>query len=249
MGKFEKSAINTTLIALALTFAFLAAGCGSSRSPLERLKRDLAKYPEYSIILEDMKEDGNFFTDYFHRYKYVYGEATGHGDTLTYQNDITEWQRLEEKEYRKYENFLGMILVSKTADGKVSDVQYPPGYQYVGDSRYGTWRTDSHGNSFWEFYGKYALISSMFGMFNRPIYRNDWNDYRDYRGRGQTYYGPNREYGTNGTQTKQTHKSFFDRRVERDRQKKSSFSQKVQQRTRRSNMSGTRSRSRGGSGK
>ncbi|MCG8604027.1 hypothetical protein MJD09_03380 [bacterium] len=224
--------------------ALLLLACGSASS-LERVKRDLNRYPEYSIILEDMREEGNFFKDYYHRYKVVYGQKAKSGDELEYQNELTDWYKVDKKEYEKYANNLGMVLVSKSKDGKISDVAQPPGYQYVGDQRYGQWRRDSGGNSFWEFYGKYAFFSHMFGMFSRPIYRNDWDNYSDYRSRGRPYYGNNRQYGTNGTHTKRTHKTFHDRQLRKDAARKARFSQRVQQRTRRSNMSGARSRSRG----
>ena len=226
----------------------LIAGC-AGRSPLEQLQRDLSKYPEYSIILEDMKEEGNFFKDYFHRYKIVFAEATGIPDSLIYRSEITDWNQVDKREYRKYANFLGMVIASKSREGIVSEAQYPPGYQYVGDPRYGTWRRDERGNSFWEFYGKFAFFSHMFGMFGRPIYRTDYEGYRSYRSRGQPYFGKNREYGTNGTYTKQTNKSFFERRMARENARKARFSERVKNRVRRSRMSSVRRRSSRGFGK
>jgi len=231
-----------------LLLVVLFVSCGAS-TPLKRLQSDLERYPEYSIILADMKEDGNFFKDYYHQYKVVYGEKESGSDSLTYRTQTTDWQRVEQKEFERNQNYLGMVLASKSADGKVSDDRYPPGYQYVGDNRYGQWRTNSSGGSFWEWYGKYAFFSSMFGMFNRPIYRSDWGDYRSYRGSGRPYYGRNRQYGTNGSYTKRSNPSFFERRKQREARQKSRFSQRVKNRTRRSNMSNFRSRRSGGFGK
>lgn len=219
------------------------------QTPVERLKKDLNRYPEYSIILEDMQEEGNFFKDYFHKYKLVYGEKSNADDTLSYQTLETDWYQIEKDEYQKFYPYLGMVIASKTSDGKIDDSKYPPGYQYVGDSRYGRWRTDNSGNSFWEFYGKFALMSHVFGMFNRPVYRTDWNSYRDYRRTGRDYYGSGGVYGTNGSYTKTSKPDFYQRRVARERASKSSFSQKVQQRVRRSKMSNVRSRSSRGFGK
>ena len=228
--------------------AILILACASS-SPVERFKGELNKYPEYSIILEDQREEGNFFKDYHHRYKVVYAEKLeGSGDSLAYQSEITDWQEVPKKEYQKYYPYLGMVIASKSQDGKISDSQSPPGYQYVGDSRYGNWRRDERGNSFWEFYGKFAFFSHMFGMFGRPIYRNNWDTYRDYRSTGRPYHGPDRQYGTNGTHTQRTNKTFFERKSQKEAQRKARFSERVKQRTRRSKMSGTRSRS-GGFGK
>ncbi len=53
------------------------------------------------------------------------------------------------------------------------------GSQMVGNPNYGQWRTDSSGSSFWEFYGKYALLSQLFGG-GRSIYYNSWASHRPY---------------------------------------------------------------------
>ncbi len=232
---------------LLLLLFFWVSACTTS-SPLEKLKKELSQYPQYSIILEDMKEEGNFFKEYYHKYKVIYAKRVDQKDSLTFYTDILDWQKVPKKEFRKYFNYLGMVITSKTPDGQVTQTAYPPGYQYVGNPRYGRWVTDSRGNSFWEFYGKWMFLSSMFNMFGRPVYRNDWNDYRRYSRRGEPWFGRGKEYGTFGSRTKQVHKSFFERRQMRERARKQSFAQRVKQRTRRSKMSGFRRRS-GGFGK
>ena len=141
-----------------------------------------------------------------------------------------------------------MVLASKGGIDDITNTPSPPGYQYIGNKRYGRWRQDSHGNSFWEFYGKYAFFSHLFGGFTRPIYRNDWNDYRRYNSMGRPYYGRNNQYGTQGKLTKQTNRSYFQRQKAKAQARKSRFSNKFKQRTRRSRMSGFRGRS-GGFGK
>ncbi len=227
--------------------AILLLSC-SSGTPLKRLQSAMSEYPEFSIMLADMKEEGNFFKDYYHRYKVVFGHKVAGQDSLTYERAVTDWYRVDRSEFQKYENFLGMVLVSKGPDGKISDDRYPPGYQYVGDSRYGEWRRDSGGNSFWSFYGKYAFFRSMFGMFGGPIYSSRWDTYRDARYRGRPYYGSNHEYGTGGSYTKRTSPGFYQRRQQRELSRKARFSDRVRQRARRSRMSGFRRRS-GGFGK
>jgi len=231
------------LLVASFTFA-----CGAT-TPLKRIAKDLEKYPEFSITLADMKEDGNFFKEYYHRYKTVYKEKGEPGDESAFHNEETDWLRVKKDEYQKYQDYLGMVLLSKSKEGKISNDKYPAGYQYVGDSQYGKWQRDSSGGSFWEWYGKYAMFSTMFGMFNRPIYQSHWNDYSGNRRSGRAYYGPNREYGTRGSYTKKSNPSFFERRQKRESARKSAFSQKVKERTRRSKMSGVRSRRSGGFGK
>ncbi len=232
-----------------LLFAGLLLACAARLSPLERLTQQYQRYPQYSIILNDMKEEGNFFKSYYHQYKIVYGAPFPEKpDSLAYFTEITDWFRVDRKTYEKYFNFLGMALITKTPDGRVIDVQFPPGYQYVGDPRYGTWRTDAHGNTFWEFYGKYMFLSQMFGMFTRPIYRSEWEDYRRYTRRGRPFFGRGNEYGTFGKVTQKTYRSFFERQQLKQQLKRQRFAEKVKQRIRRSRMSGWRSRS-GGFGK
>jgi len=230
-----------------LAGALLITSC-VSQSPLDRLREQLSRYPEYTIILQDLRQEGNFFKEYYHQYKLVFSQKSGASKDPVYDTQTSNWYQVPQAEFKKYQNNLGMVLFSKTAKSGLSDAKYPPGYQQVGNPRYGNWRTDSSGNSFWEFYGKFAFMSHMFGMFNRPIYRNDWNSYRQSRSRGAPYFGRGGEYGTNGSLTKHTNKSFFDRRVRREAARKSAFSDRVRQRANRSRMSGFRGRS-GGFGK
>ncbi len=220
----------------------------SPPSALQRIQDGLEQFPEYSIVLEDMEESGNFFPDYFHRYKVVYGEKIAGQDSLSYKTYTTDWEQVKKKEFERYADFLGMTLVSKSAEAGLNDTPQPPGYQYVGNTQYGQWRTDSSGNSFWEWYGRYAFFSHMFGMFNRPVYRGDYDDYRRYRSDRRPYFGRGNTYGTSGSYTKQTKKSFYERRQSKMSASKSRFGDKVRQRVKRSNMSGFRSRS-GGFGK
>lgn len=56
------------------------------------------------------------------------------------------------------------------------------GSHLVGNPRYGSWRTDNSGNSFWAWYGQYAMFRTIFGG---PRYSyGSW-----YGNRGWSYYG------------------------------------------------------------
>ena len=86
----------------------------------------------------------------------------------------------------------------------------PPGMAYVGNDRYGEWKKDDTGNSFWSWYGKYALFSHLF--FFPPSYfgYGGWNSWNNtYRNR-QPYFGKtqngNQGYGTRGSFVKQSPK-------------------------------------------
>ncbi len=241
--------VRTRLVAvLTMICALLAAGCQAPPAdPLREVSRGLERYPRYSIILSDMDVSGTFFKTYKHRYKVLFGKAgnegTGGAETvaeegLTFDRRELQWTEVDRKFYQQHEPHLGMVLLSKGEDGKVEEAAYPPGYQYVGNSRYGTWRTDRRGNSFWEFYGKYALFSHLMGS-SRPIYRNDYDSYRDYRRRRQPYFGGN-AYGTRGTVTRTSNPTFYQRQQARQQTKNQRFSQRAKSRT-----SSARSRSSG----
>ncbi len=165
-------------------------------------------------------------------------EETNGGDGLVFETETTGWIEVSRQFFDKYEPLLGMVVLSKNDQGNVGTENYPPGYQYVGNRRYGSWRTDSSGGSFWEFYGKYALFSHLLGSSRRPLYRSDYDLYRNSRSSGRPYFGPSNNYGTRGSYTKTSNPTFFQRQQVRQSSKNQRFSQKVKSRA-----SSSRSRS------
>jgi hypothetical protein len=211
----------TQLRLIGLMAAVLVVAACATETPLERLERQLEQYPQYSVTLQDMREDG-----YLHQYGVVIGEPQAGSEDLVYRDSIRDWQQVGRRTYIRYQPHLGMVILSKGPDG-IDRNQHPPGYQQVGNQRYGQWRDEGGGRSFWVFYGQYALLSHMIGGFSRPIYRNDWNGYRSARGRGQTYYGAGGVYGTNGSVTRQTNPNFFRRQTARQAARSRSFGQRL----------------------
>lgn len=139
---------------------------------------------------------------YFHKYTIVEDD----------QQHDTEWEPVSEDVYEENFEFLGMALLTKPfgkfeeeADTKAS----PPGMGFVGNPQYGKWEKDNNGNSFWGWYGRYALFSNLlFYSTMGPIRYGTWNRYNTgYRGRrpffGSTT-GGSAMFGTHGTYTKQS---------------------------------------------
>ncbi len=144
-------------------------------------------------ILTDMKEeDGR----YYHQYRVIQdGKSTETG-----------WLEVDAATYRKHEDHLGMSIYSKpegVLEEDAVEVASPPGYAYVGNPRYGQWQ-GSGANSFWVFYGQYALMRDLLWGpgYYRPVPRGDWDGWRDSRRAGRPYYGRNNEYGTQGSATR-----------------------------------------------
>ncbi len=163
----------------------------------------LSVYVGYSKILDDMKVESasrNSAPLYFHKYLLeVDGQI----------NKNQDWVPVSEAFYRANEDNLGMAIVSKKAgqfDDEANTHATPPGMAYMGDPKYGEWRRDSNGNSFWAWYGKYALFSTLFSFPPRSFGYNRWNSFhRNYR-YDRPYYGRTadgyRQYGTKGAFTK-----------------------------------------------
>lgn len=194
--------IYSLLVLLALTLT----SCGEDfqKSPIDNLIRDMSDVPAYSVILHDMNVEGTFFKDYFHQYEIV--KITPGNEP---EKNLTGWVEVPEELFRKHIDHMGMELVSKGEDGKVSKTPSPPGYSnFVGNQRYGRWET-RNGQSFWHFYGQYMFLNSMFNMATFPVRRSYYDTYRrDYYGR-RAYYGPtvsgSRTYGTRGRYTRQAY--------------------------------------------
>ena len=191
--------------------------CGS-KDPVRELIRDLDRYPEYSLIVDDTRiEDSSFFPDYFLRFQVLTaaGQRAAGRDTIVYEERRTDWMEVKEETFYRYEKYVGMVVSSKSLDGRRTGTSqaHPPGYQYVGNSHYGFWG----GGGFWQFYGQYALMSSLMGGWN--VGRGDWEDYRRNRERGRPYYGPTKggrpTFGSRGSQTQKTRPQFYQRQQSR----------------------------------
>ena len=220
--------------------ALLGAVWGCSSAPdLAEFRQRLAAYPEYTVVLTDMEPD-----DSAHRYRVIHAKPGTEAAAEEFGEFDSGWVRVPAAYFSQHLDHLGMTILSKGPDGEVSEVAEPPGYSQVGNPSRGEWRNDSQGRSFWHYYGQYAFFSSMFGFGGRPVYRADWDTYRGQRTAGRPYFGSNNQFGTKGSYTKSTYKSFFDRRTAREAR----FADQLKGKVRRSNMSGVRSRS-FGSGK
>lgn len=166
------------------------------KSPVDKLIKELEKENNYSIILSDMdvKNPNSSNPQYQHKYKIIIEIP----DSVVAEE--TAWKDVTSTFFNKHVDNMGMEIVSKK-DGVITKEAVPAGYaNFVGNPQYGQWR-ERNGTSFWEFYGRYAFMSSMFNLMTFPARRAYWNDYHtNYYGTGRGYYGPSgqRIYGTRG---------------------------------------------------
>jgi len=183
------------LFILASIFLFSCGEESFKKNPVDIIIRDMPKEVEsFSVILFDMEVEGTFVRTYKHQYKIITEKAS------KISEETTGWFEVPKEFFKQHENNMGMEIVSKSKDGKISKVAAPPGYSnYVGNPQYGSWSS----NGVWTFFTQYAMMSMMFNMMTYPVQRSYWNDYRsNYYGRS-SYYGPTNSDGrtTYGSQS------------------------------------------------
>jgi hypothetical protein len=128
-----------------------------------------------------------------------------------------KWVTVSKGSYDAMRNNLGMAIEHKPAgkyDIEAERTAQPAGFAYIAppgqSNQYGHWE-NSGGQSFWVFYGQYALMRDL--LFNHS-YRApepyDWNGYRTAQRSGQTYYGHDTDSGSAkyGSQGAETQKSY-----------------------------------------
>ncbi len=154
-------------------------------------------YNAASFWVEDTKEV------YYHKYlKEEDGETSE-----------TDWIKVDPSFYEQNLEFLGMAILSKPYGVFEQDRQTqatPPGMAYVGNDKYGEWKKDSTGSSFWSWYGKYALFSHLFFFPPSYFHYGGWNSWSNNYGNRQPYFGKtqtgSQRYGTRGSFVKQSPK-------------------------------------------
>jgi hypothetical protein len=198
------------------------------KSPVDDLIKQLNGEENFSIILFDMdaSESGN---EYKHQYQIIIEQP----DTILEKK--TDWKLVSEAFFSQHINDMGMEIASKK-NGKLTKQAVPAGYNhYVGNEKYGHW-VEKDGSSFWEFYGKYALISSVFNMMTYQ--RSYWDDYKrgGYYGGSGGYYGPQGSspvYGTKNYTSSEGNKSSW-------ANKPNTFKEKVRSKVSRSTQQSSR---------
>lgn len=209
-----KASDDIDLIALASASDLLRRGLidlSEANAHLAALVSQL--YISWDKILVDMSiEEGEEVT-FQHKYRTVRVTA-GEGEAPNPPSE--KWEAVSRADYERHKENLGMTVASKPAGLYDSEIDaaaaQPAGFAYIatpeeGRNEYGQWRRDDRGNSFWEFYGKYAFMRSLFwGPMYSPIHMGDYRGYRRSYDAGRSYYGTSRsgvkQYGSSAQKTR-----------------------------------------------
>jgi len=244
---------NYSIYLFALIMAFALTSCGGGEGYIKYPVDDILaktsndKLP-LSIVLYDMDVKGS---RRMNRYKVT----TNQDDPKKRKETITGWLRVSTRDFQRNYDNMGMEIASKVLkpDGttKISKVPSPPGYNnYVGNGKYGQWKTRSDGTSFWAFYGQYMFMRTMFNMATYPVYRNSYRNYRTSYRSGRPYYGgtgSRRTYGTGSRYSRGTSRSGYYSSGRSTRTRSSYSSTRSSRSSRSGSRSGYSSRSRSGS--
>ena len=134
-------------------------------------------------------------------------------DIIDDKQTTTKWIEVKETDFWNQFDNLGMSILTKPFGYYKEDTldkAEPVGMAMVapltttngsasGSNRYGEWRTNSQGSSFWHYYGMYSFMNSLAGG-NRAYSGRNWRHYSTHNN-SSPYYGENREYGTYGSTT------------------------------------------------
>ncbi len=174
-------------------------------------------YTSWDKLLVDMKSHDDQYQQQIRTVQTRFPDAAAKSGDVT---STEQWTTVPRATYDGMRNDLGMAVEHKSEgqyDYEGEHVAQPAGFAYVapysqGSNQYGYW-DHRDGRDFWVFYGQYALLRDL--LFNHrytPFDRYEYEDYRTYSMRGQTYYGhegPGNapKYGSQGTTTQNRYSS------------------------------------------
>lgn len=125
------------------------------------------------------------------------------------KEDLTDWVEVSEDVYEAHEDNLNMSILSKPFgyyEEEVLKVATPPGYDKVGNPKYGQWVENRQtGEREWSFFQKYLfwhmVLNGIGPRHNYYTYGrwNDWNS--NYRGRRAYYGSGGGDFGSAGRTT------------------------------------------------
>ena len=204
-----------TLLAFEETLQTSAATLPQNAGDLKALSEQL--YTSWDKLLVDMKSHDNQYQQQIRTVRTRFPNASAKTGDVSSEE---QWTAVPRATYDGMRNDLGMAIEHKAEgryDFEAEHVAQPAGFAYVapysqGSNQYGYW-DHRDGRDFWVFYGQYALLRDL--LFNhdyRPFDRHEWEDYRTYSTRGQTYYGHDGpgnapKYGSQGSTTQSRYSS------------------------------------------
>jgi len=197
-----------SLISAADTLHTTASSLPQQADGLKGLSTQL--YDAWDKILVDMEPRGSEYDQKIRTVRTHFENAAAKNGQTTSDE---KWVPVPRATFDAQKRDLGMTVEHKPAgkyDTEAEHTPQPAGFAYMAppgnSNQYGYWENRG-GQSFWVWYGQYALLRDL--LFNRdyrPLDRYEWEEYRRYRSQGSTYYGSDNgapKYGSQGSTTQE----------------------------------------------
>ena len=155
-----------------------------------------------SLILTDIHSTGFLIKTYYHKYKIVYG--------------FQSYEELIVRTSRKYAElnspYLGMSVFRRFKNNTEDFTPLPPGSIFIGNKNFGNWINRGSGNKMWKFFRVYRQIPQYLGWKNfKPSFKT-FNLIQAHLEQKKPFFGSNDEFGPNGSITKVSFPSYFERK-------------------------------------
>jgi hypothetical protein len=143
-----------------------------------------------SVVLVGMFEQGYFLKSYFLKLRLV--QAYFPTEDIVIQTS--------KEFYEKNLNNLGMsIYQRRSLDLPGRSIPQPSGSIFLGDLTYGFWKLDKSGDRVWEFHRAFRHFPEILGWGKFRPSMDFFNNLKIHDSYNQSYYGPNGEFGKNGS--------------------------------------------------
>lgn len=158
----------------------------------------LARNPNSTFILMDTHATGFLIKTYYQKYRVISG-----------YDHVEELIVRTSKEFAKRNRSNIGLSLFRSRDGQEEIVPMPPGSNYLGDRTYGEWKTNKKGVTYWSFNKSFKNFPRYLGWGKFRPTMEFYEDMKLKNSLGEPYYGPKREFGTEGPVTRKAFPQFF----------------------------------------
>jgi hypothetical protein len=164
----------------------------------ERGFSKLVEAPYSTVILVDTHATGFLIKTYYQKYRVISG----------YDNVEELIVRTSKEFARKNLPHIGLSIYRRS-DGKEDFTPLPPGSHFIGNREFGEWKTNKKGQTYWRFNKTYKNLPRYFGWGSFKVDMEFYQQMKMRASLGQPYFGPQNEFGANGSITREAFPQFF----------------------------------------
>lgn len=151
-----------------------------------------------TAILVDTHATGFLIKSYYQKYRVITG-----------YDMVEELIVRTSKEFaRKNLPNIGLSIYRRI-NGKEELLPAPPGSTYIGNPEFGEWKKTPKGDRRWRFYKSFKNFPRYLGWGDYSPDEDFFKELKTHNAMNQAFYGPNKEFGPNGSVTRKNFPHFF----------------------------------------